>query len=337
MDGRVVYSASGCSLAEKTDEDPTAVTEDGPVPLDHDSPYQISKVVGEFYCVCYHSHFGLPTVRARFQNVYGPGETLGAGVWRGTSATVWRNVVPTFVYRALKGLPLRLDNAGQASRDFIFVDDIVEGLLRCGSLGTPGDVYNLAAGVETTIRELAETILRLTGSDSELELAPRRSWDHAGRRFGSPAKARARARLRGRRAARGGPAPHRRVDAGEPRPHRRLRRAPRGAARDGLMAGGAATTTRVWRGGAPWTRSAVDATPRAWLVLYLHAEAAPMRPTTVQHLRFLEHSLTPPRLMFWNAATASRAGCATYPLRRRPAALLGALHALGARRRAFWR
>ena len=51
VDGRVVYSASGCSLAEKTDEDPTAVTEDGPVPLDHDSPYQISKVVGEFYCV----------------------------------------------------------------------------------------------------------------------------------------------------------------------------------------------------------------------------------------------------------------------------------------------
>jgi nucleoside-diphosphate-sugar epimerase len=191
VDGRVVYSASGCSLAEKTDEDPTAVTEDGPVPLDHDSPYQISKVVGEFYCVWYHGHFGLPTVRARFQNVYGPGETLGAGVWRGTSATVWRNVTPTFVYRALKGLPLRLDNAGAASRDFIYVDDIVEGLLRCGSLGAPGDVYNLAAGVETTIRELAETILRLTDSESELELAPRRSWDHAGRRFGSPVKARA--------------------------------------------------------------------------------------------------------------------------------------------------
>lgn len=189
VDGRVVYSASGCSLAEKTDEDPTAVTEDGPVPLEHDSPYQISKVVGEFYCVYYHAHHGLPTVRARFQNVYGPGEVLGAGVWRGTSATVWRNVVPTFVYRALKGMPLRLDNAGQASRDFIFVDDIVEGLLRCGSLGAPGDVYNLASGAETSIRELAETILRLADSESELELAPKRAWDHAGRRFGSPLKA----------------------------------------------------------------------------------------------------------------------------------------------------
>ena len=76
------------------------------MPLDLDSPYQISKVVGEFYSVYYHRQHGLPTVRARFQNVYGPGEILGAGRWRGTPATVWRNVTPTFVYRALKGLPL---------------------------------------------------------------------------------------------------------------------------------------------------------------------------------------------------------------------------------------
>jgi hypothetical protein len=62
------------------------------------------------------------------------------------------------------------------------------------------------------------------------------------------------------------------------------------------------STTRVWRAGAPWTRSAVDAKPRAWLILYLHAEAEPMRPTTVQHLRFLENSLTPHDVLFWNAA-----------------------------------
>ena len=60
--------------------------------------------------------------------------------------------------------------------------------------------------------------------------------------------------------------------------------------------------TRLWRGGAPWTRSAVDATPRAWLILYLHADAEPMRPTTVQHLRFLDHSLTPHDVLRWNAA-----------------------------------
>ena len=55
----------------------------------------------------------------------GPGEILGAGRWRGTPATVWRNVTPTFVYRALKGLPLQLDNGGVASRDFVYVEDVV--------------------------------------------------------------------------------------------------------------------------------------------------------------------------------------------------------------------
>ena len=114
---KVVYSASGCTLApHDVYDEAAATTEDGPVPLDLDSPYQISKVVGEFYSVYYHRQHGLPTVRARFQNVYGPGEVLGAGRWRGTPATVWRNVTPTFVYRALKGLPLQLDNGGVASR-----------------------------------------------------------------------------------------------------------------------------------------------------------------------------------------------------------------------------
>ena len=152
--------------------DAEATQEDGPVPLDLDSPYQISKVVGEFYSVYYHRMTGLPAVRARFQNVYGPREILGAGDWRGTPATVWRNVTPTFMYRALKGLPLALENGGLASRDFIYVGDITAGLIACAERGAPGDVYNLASGVETTIKTLAETIIRLVGSSSELEVAP---------------------------------------------------------------------------------------------------------------------------------------------------------------------
>lgn len=187
---KVVYSASGCTLAphEVYDQaEPT--TEDGPVPLDLDSPYQISKVVGEFYSVYYERQHGLPTVRARFQNVYGPGEVLGAGKWRGTPATVWRNVAPTFIYRSLKGLPLTLDDGGAASRDFIYVEDVARGLLACATKGVPGDVYNIASGEETTIRRLAELVLELTGSSSELELGPRRSWDHSVLRVGSPEKA----------------------------------------------------------------------------------------------------------------------------------------------------
>jgi nucleoside-diphosphate-sugar epimerase len=188
---KVVYSASGCTLApHEVYEGAEAVSEEGSVPLDLDSPYQISKVVGEFYSVYYHRLHGLPTVRARFQNVYGPGEVLGAGRWRGTPATIWRNVTPTFVYRALKGLPLQLDNGGVASRDFVYVEDVARGLTACAERGTPGDVYNLASGVETTIRDLAELIVELSGSTSELEIAPRRPWDHSILRFGSPEKAR---------------------------------------------------------------------------------------------------------------------------------------------------
>jgi nucleoside-diphosphate-sugar epimerase len=187
---KVVYAASGCTLAPHTYGEAEAVVEDGPVPLDLDSPYQISKVVGEFYSVYYHQQHRLPTVRARFQNVYGPGEILGAGRWRGTPATVWRNVTPAFVYRALKGMPLQLENEGRASRDFIYVGDIVDGLLRCATGGAPGEVYNLASGVETSIRELAETINRLAGNDAGVELLPARDWDRSGHRFGSTEKAR---------------------------------------------------------------------------------------------------------------------------------------------------
>jgi UDP-glucose 4-epimerase len=187
---KVVYSASGCTLAPHDVYDSAEpTTEDGLVPLDLDSPYQISKVVGEFYSVYYERQHGLPTVRARFQNVYGPGEVLGAGSWRGTPATVWRNVTPTFVYRALKGMPLTLDNGGVASRDFIYAKDVARGLLLCATTGATGDVYNLASGVETTILELAEVVLELSGSASQLDIGPKREWDHSVLRVGSPQKA----------------------------------------------------------------------------------------------------------------------------------------------------
>jgi nucleoside-diphosphate-sugar epimerase len=186
---KLVYSASGCTLAPHTYGQAQATTEEGPVPIELDSPYQISKVVGEFYSVYYHHQYALPTVRARFQNVYGPGEILGAGQWRGTPATVWRNVTPSFVYRALKQMPLRVENQGRASRDFIYVEDIVRGLLLCATTGQPGDVYNLASGVETSILELATLINTLTSNPVSMEFLPERPWDRSGKRFGSTEKA----------------------------------------------------------------------------------------------------------------------------------------------------
>ena len=185
---RVVYSAAGCAAAEKTFDEARATTEDAPISLIQDSPYSISKLIGEFYCVYFYRQHALPTVRARFQNVYGPGEVLGAGKWRGTPATVWRNVTPTFVYKALKGLPLPLENQGAATRDFIYVEDICKGLIACATRGKPGDVYNIASGAETTIRELAETINDIAENAAGFEHLPKRPWDNSGRRYGSTEK-----------------------------------------------------------------------------------------------------------------------------------------------------
>jgi UDP-glucose 4-epimerase len=188
---RVVYASAGCTVAEKTFEGAEATQEDAPVSLWLDSPYQISKIVGELYSNYYNARHGLPVVKARFQNVYGPGEVLGAGRWRGTVNTVWRNVTPTFIYRAIKREALPVENGGIASRDFIYVDDIVSGLLACATRGEAGGVYNLASGNETSILELAELVNELTGNPTPIALTPARDWDHSGQRYGSPEKARA--------------------------------------------------------------------------------------------------------------------------------------------------
>jgi nucleoside-diphosphate-sugar epimerase len=160
---KVVYSAAGCAVAEKTFDGATATTEDAPVSLFHDSPYSISKLVGEMYGNYYFTRHGLPFVKARFQNVYGPGEILGAGRWRGTPATVWRNVTPTFVWKSLAGEALPVENGG---------------------------IYNLGSGAEVTIRELAERVNALTGNRTPIALAPARDWDRSGQRFAATAKAR---------------------------------------------------------------------------------------------------------------------------------------------------
>lgn len=185
---KVVYSGAGCAVAEKTYDQAHATMEDAPISLNMDSPYSISKIIGEFYSVYYNSHHGLPVVRARFQNVYGPGEILGAGKWRGTPATVWRNVTPTFIYKALQCEYLPVEGGGIASRDFIYVEDICNGLIACALRGEAGDVYNLASGVETSIKDLAENINILTGNKTKLKILPGRDWDHSGHRFGSTIK-----------------------------------------------------------------------------------------------------------------------------------------------------
>jgi UDP-glucose 4-epimerase len=187
---KVVYAAAGCAVAEKTHGDAIPTREDAPVSMFQDSPYAISKLVGEMYGNYYFQRYKLPFLKARFQNVYGPREILGAGRWRGTPHTVWRNVIPTFIWKSIQGEALPLEGAGMVTRDFIFVDDIVRGLVACAEKGTPGETYNLASGVETTIAYLAQVINQITGNSTPVDLLPARDWDRSGKRFGATEKSR---------------------------------------------------------------------------------------------------------------------------------------------------
>ncbi len=185
---KVVYSAAGCSVAKKTFSSAKPTDEDAPVSMFQDSPYSISKLIGEMYGNYYFERYSMPFVKARFQNVYGPGEILGAGRWRGTNHTVWRNVIPTFIWKSLSEERLPLENSGETTRDFIFVEDIVLGLILCAQNGKSGEAYNLASGIETSILELANTINGITGNTAPLEMKPKRDWDRSGKRYGSTEK-----------------------------------------------------------------------------------------------------------------------------------------------------
>jgi nucleoside-diphosphate-sugar epimerase len=99
-------------------------------------------------------------------------------------------VTPTFIYKALKGESLPVQGGGEVSRDFIFVEDIVRGLMLCAVRGVPGDVYNIASGIETPILTLANRVNELTGNTAPVHLLPPRNWDHSGKRFGSTVKSR---------------------------------------------------------------------------------------------------------------------------------------------------
>jgi len=178
---RVIYAGAGCAVAEKTWDIPVPTYEKDSTSLLHDSPYSISKITGEMYCSYYALQHSIDVIRVRFQNVYGPREILGAGVWRGTESTIWRNVVPTFIYRALKSQNLALNP--KASRDFIYVADLVYGILLAREKGKSGSVYNIGSGTEVMISKLAEKIFYYLGSTQKINLNFQRDWDRSGRRL----------------------------------------------------------------------------------------------------------------------------------------------------------
>lgn len=163
---RFIYAAAGCSIAGHDVVGP--IREDMPVSLHLSTPYQITKALGEFYCNYFEPN--LPSVRCRFFNSYGPGEVPGP----------YRNVIPNFIWNALNHQPLTITGTGQETRDFIFVDDLVAGLISAATVSEArGMAVNLGTGIQTEIGALAEMIVRACGSHSRITYAPRRSWDHS--------------------------------------------------------------------------------------------------------------------------------------------------------------
>jgi nucleoside-diphosphate-sugar epimerase len=176
--GRFVFASSGCSVYGS--QAPLPLKEDF-VSLHLDTPYQITKLLGELYCNFFHNYYGLPVAIARYFNVYGPGEIPGA----------YRNVIPNFIWWALHKKPLPITGTGEETRDFTYVENIVDGTLRLGVVpGAIGDAFNLASETETKVIDVANMVNEITGNPNGVQFVSRRDWDKITRRRASIEKAR---------------------------------------------------------------------------------------------------------------------------------------------------
>jgi nucleoside-diphosphate-sugar epimerase len=174
---RVIYASSGCSVYGKS---ALPLREDF-MSMDLDTPYQITKMLGELYCNFFRNYYGMATVRTRLFNSYGPGEIPGR----------YRNVIPNFIYWALHHQPLPITGTGEETRDWTYVGDIVNGLLRAGVIKEAvGEAMNLASGKETRVTDLVTWVNELTGNEAGVRCVGRRKWDTKSRLLASIDKAR---------------------------------------------------------------------------------------------------------------------------------------------------
>lgn len=171
------FASSGCSVYGS--QAPLPLKEDF-TSLHLDTPYQITKLLGELYCNFFYNYYNLPVVIGRFFNVYGPGEVPGR----------YRNVIPNFIYWALHHHPLPITGTGEETRDFTFVEDIIDGTLRASVIPEAvGEAINLASETETKVMDIARIINELAGGNG-VNFVKRRSWDKITRRIASIEKAR---------------------------------------------------------------------------------------------------------------------------------------------------
>jgi len=141
---RFVFASSGAPLGE---QEPPIHEEMVPRPI---SPYGASKLCGEAYCSAYHGSFGLDTVALRFGNVYGPYSTHKG------------SVVAKFIKQILERETLTIYGDGNQTRDFVYVEDLVDAILL--ALQKPnigGEVFQIATHREHTVGEVAEVLNRL--------------------------------------------------------------------------------------------------------------------------------------------------------------------------------
>jgi UDP-glucose 4-epimerase len=169
---KVVFASTGGAIMGNT---PPPVDEKTlPWPI---SPYGASKLCGEAYCHAFAGSFGLPIVALRFANVYGPMSDHKKGV------------VTNFIKQSLRGEPIVIYGDGTASRDFLYVDDLCDGITAAVTADLHDEVVHLASGGETAINDLARLILELTdAADTPIRYEDRRPGE-VERTFARPERA----------------------------------------------------------------------------------------------------------------------------------------------------
>jgi nucleoside-diphosphate-sugar epimerase len=162
---RFVYSSSGCGVYGLDSKMPF---EEHDISISLHTPYQVTKLVGELYTNYFHNLYGLPIVNARFFNVFGPGEVPGR----------YRNVIPNFLFWAMNKQALPITGDGTETRDWTYVDDIIDGLLSMGQKEEAvGEAINLGSGNEHRVIDLANMVNELAGNEAGVKYIERRDWD----------------------------------------------------------------------------------------------------------------------------------------------------------------
>jgi UDP-glucose 4-epimerase len=141
---KLVFASTGGAIMGNTTPPVDESTLPWPI-----SPYGASKLCGEAYCHAFAGSYGLAVVALRFANVYGPVSDHKKGV------------VTNFIKQALRREPIVIYGDGSASRDFLYVDDLCDGISAAVDAQLEDEVIHLASGEETSIGELARLILEL--------------------------------------------------------------------------------------------------------------------------------------------------------------------------------